>query len=410
MYKRYLQGPITEALADTPVILLNGARQTGKSTLCGQLLSEGVFAGEIVTLDDPTALEAARRDPLAFLEGLDSSLIIDEVQRAPELLLSIKKLVDRDRKHRRLILTGSADVLTLPKVADSLAGRMEILALWPLAQNEILGTPSTFIDRLLSPEAEFSHSDHTWEDLVRLMTTGGYPEAVLRSTSSRRSRWFDSYLTSILQKDIRDLANIEGLTQLPTILQLIATRIGSTVNFSDIARLSQVKHTTLLRYVALIEHIFIIVKIPAWTPNAEGQFVKSPKVYLNDAGLLCYLRGDDIESLSKDRIGAGSVLENFVVMEILKQLSWSGHALKPCHFSIHKSHEVDLVLINRKSQIYGIEIKAAASLKSSDFNGLRHLAALSKSKFQKGVVLYTGEMTIPFGDNLYAVPVSAVWG
>ena len=216
-------------------------------------------------------------------------------------------------------------------------------------------------------------------------------------------------MLSVLQKDIRELANIEGLIQLPNILQLVATRIGSTINLSDIARLSGVKNTTLQRYMALLEHVFLLIKIPAWTPNPEGRFVKSPKVYLSDSGLLGYLRGEDAESLLENRMIAGAFLENFVVMEIIKQLSWSDQTLTPYHFSIHKGAEVDLVLENRKEQLFGIEIKSAATLKEQDFKGLKYLAALVPNKFQKGIILYRGEQVLRFGDRLYAVPISNLW-
>lgn len=411
MYKRYLAEPLKSALSDTPVIMLNGARQAGKSTFCRQLIVDGVFGGQLLTLDDLTTLQAARHDPPAFLDALGKSLIIDEVQRVPELLLSIKKLTDEDRKGRRYILTGSADVMTFPQVADSLTGRMEIMNLWPLSQNEIKGTPAAFLDRLLAPGPGFDVAQaSSWDDLIASIIAGGYPEPLQRGSEARRARWFESYITSILQKDIRDLANIEGLDRIPAILQHLAVRIGSTINFSDISRLSGVKNTSLQRYTALLEHIFLIVKIPAWAPNAEGAFVKSPKIYLNDTGLLCHLRGDTIRSLAAARGTVGALLENFVVLDILKQLSWSKHLLRPYHFSIHKGHEVDLVLVDRKSQLYGIEIKAATALHASDFNGLRKLASLSGGKFQKGIVLYSGDRVVPFGDNLFAVPIAAVWG
>jgi predicted AAA+ superfamily ATPase len=410
MYQRYIANPITEALKDTPVILINGARQTGKSTLCRQLVEEGSFDGQIMTMDDPTTLTAAQTDPLGFLQDLSSHAIIDEIQRAPELFLSIKKLVDENRKGRRLILTGSADVMTLPQVADSLAGRIEIHNLWPLSQTEILGKRSKFLSTLVATDGRFQSHKHNWKDIIESIRAGGYPEALQRETEGRKAKWFESYIGAVLQKDIRNLANIEGLTQLPNILQFIGTRVGSTVNLSDIARLSGVKNTTLQRYMALLEHVFLILKIPAWTPNIEGQFVKSPKIFLNDTGLLCHLRGESVDSLMANRTTVGAFLENFIVMEIIKQLSWSDLFLKPYHFSVHSGAEVDLVLEDRKKQLYGIEIKSTASVGQNDFKGLKRLAEVAGKKFQRGIVLYGGEhMVGGFGENLQAVPLSAVW-
>jgi len=410
MYDRFSDWSISEALVDTPAILITGARQTGKSTLCRQLIETGVFKGRSITMDDPATLAAALADPLGFLESLDKHVIIDEVQRAPELFLSIKKLIDEDRKGRRIILTGSADVMTLPKVADSLAGRIEIHRLWPLSQNEIRRQPPRFLKTLISEDSRFPNMKTDWKDMVQMIKTGGYPEAVQRVTDRRRNKWFESYITAILQKDIRKLANIEGLMQLPNVLQLIATRVGSTINLSDIARLSGIKNTTLQRYIALLEQVFLILKIPAWTPNAEGQFVKSPKIFLNDTGLLCHLR-DESDGLLENRTTAGGFLENFAVMEIIKQLGWTDNMLKPYHFSIHKGAEVDIVLEDRKKQLYGIEVKSTTSIQENDFKGLKKLSELAGRRFKKGIVLYTGEHTLGGfgGKNLYAVPIAALW-
>src|SRR5580704_9132504 len=410
MFQRYISSPIMEALKDTPVIVINGARPTGKSTLCRQLVEEGIFDGQIMTMDDPTILAAAQTDPLGFLQDLSSHAIIDEIQRVPQLFLSIKKLIDENRKERRLILTGSADVMTLPQVADSLAGRIEIHKLWPLSQAEILGKRSKFVHTLVAREGRFQSHKHNWKEIIEAIRAGGYPEALQRETEGRKAKWFESYIGAVLQKDIRNLANIEGLTQLPNILQFIGTRVGSTVNLSDIARLSGIKNTTLQRYMALLEHVFLILKIPAWTPNIEGQFVKSPKIFLNDTGLLCHLRGESVDSLMANRTTVGAFLENFIVMEIVKQLSWSGLFLKPYHFSIHSGAEVDLILEDRKKHLYGIEIKSTASVSQSDFNGLKRLAEIAGKKFQRGIVLYGGEHMIGgFGENLQAVPISALW-
>lgn len=409
MYHRFITASIVEALKDTPVIILNGARQTGKSTLCQQFLDQRVVKAQLVTFDDPTNLAAAQHDPLGFLKDLSKHVMLDEVQRVPELFLSIKKLIDEDRESRRYILTGSADVMTLPKVADSLAGRIEINNLWPLSQGEILGNQSDFLEVLTSQDRKFQSSQTSWKEVLQSILVGGYPEAVARKSDARRSKWFESYMISVLQKDIRDLANIEGLNQIPNVLQLLSVRVGSTLNMSDIARLSGIKNTTLQRYMALLEHVFLLVKIPAWTPNMEGQFVKSPKIYLNDTGLLSHLRGEDIDGLSANRSGVGALLENYVIMEIIKQLSWSNQYLKLYHFSMHKGGEVDLVLENRQKQMFCIEVKSAASLKEKDFKGLKRLSELAGSRFQKGIVLYSGDEVVGFGDNLYAVPISTLW-
>ena len=300
--------------------------------------------------------------------------------------------------------------MTLPTMSDSLAGRMEMHHLWPLSQDEIKGTKSSFLDTLLKTEAKFEDKQCSWDSLVEKLIIGGYPEILKRDSEIRRDKWFSSYISAILQKDIKDLSNIEGLTQLPNILKLLAIRAGSTINFSDISRLSGVKNTTLQRYIALLEQVFLINKIPAWTPNIEGKFVKSPKIYLNDSGLLCYLRGEGLHLL-EDRTTAGLVLENFVSMEILKQITWSPKYLKAYHFSTHKGAEVDIVLEDKYRNLYAIEVKSKASVNEKDFRGLKQLAEIAGPRFKIGILLYTGNQVIGGfgGANMQAVPMTNLW-
>ncbi|MCP4369449.1 MAG: ATP-binding protein [Deltaproteobacteria bacterium] len=409
MYTRHIQKSVVEALNDTSVVVINGARQTGKSTFCEQLIKDNLFKAQYVTFDDPTALSAAQSDPGAFIEGLKKHVVLDEIQRVRGLLLTIKKFVDQDRKGIRFILTGSADVMTLPKVSESLAGRIEVHNLWPLSIGEIQGCQSSFLKTLISEEVDFQTSNYTWNDLTKMMGVGGYPEALKRPSEVRREKWFKSYINSILQKDIRELANIDGLVEIPNVLELIAGRVGGILNLSDLSRLSGIPSTTMQRYYALLQHVFLVKHIPAWRPNLEGRVVKAPKVFLNDTGLLCYLRGEGADSFLKYRDGAGPILENFVVMEIIKQLSWSDISLKPYHFRTHKGVEVDIVLESRKKQLYGIEVKTSSSVRSKDFKGLKYLKDLKPENFKKGVLFYTGNQVIKFGENLYAVPMSTLW-
>ncbi len=410
MIKRFIYTQISKAQQDTPVVMITGARQTGKTTFCQQLLKDGVFSGKYVTLDDPSVLATAHSDPMGFLLDIGENIIIDEVQRAPELFLSLKKLID-DNRNRRIILTGSANVMLQPKIADSLAGRIETHQLWPFSVDEITGNKSVFLDNLIKDKNNFKSIPTSWEEIIKLIRRGGYPEVINRTSDSRRAKWLQAYIESILQKDIRDLANIDGLIFMPKILNLLSVRVGSTINMSDIARLTGIKNSSFQRYMALLEQVFMIVKIPAWTPHAEGQFVKSPKIFLNDTGLLCQLanNGDD---LLQDRTQAGHFVENFVAMGILKQISWFNDPLKLMHFSMHKGAEVDLVIEDQKKMIYGIEIKSKSSLKPDDFKGLKKLAQLAGPKFKKGILLYTGEHVLGGfgGNNLQAVPINNVWG
>lgn len=410
MYKRYIAENIIESLIDSPVVLVNGARQVGKSTLCKSLLSEGLFNAEYITFDDQSILESAKADPIGFFKDLPDNLVLDEIQRAPELFLSLKKLIDDDRSRRKIILSGSANILVLPKLGDSLAGRMEIYDLWPLSQDEIRGKKSNFLDILLSDNKKFNSEPVDWKELAKVLAIGGYPESNVRTNPASRVRWFESYMRSILQKDIRELKQISGLTEIPKILQMIALRVGSTLNMASISKGVGVNSTTLKRYLSLLKHIFLIKSVPAWTINAEGRLVKSPKLYLNDTGLLSFLMGElNDNDLYLQRSSAGAVFENFVVMELFKQATWFSKRLNFFHFSMHQGAEVDIVIEQGPKRVYGIEVKTSASISASSFKGLKKLKELAKDRFKKGIILYTGDKVVSFAEDLKAVPISLLY-
>jgi uncharacterized protein len=424
MYKRNSILDIKSALQDSPVVLINGARQVGKSTLAKALIAEkyplslfdvpdvfalqDMFSPQYYTLDDATTLAAAASSPLSFLEGLPPHVVIDEIQRAPELFLAIKKLVDQDRKPGRFLLTGSANAMTLPKVADSLAGRMEVHTLWPLSQGEIEGRKETFIDVCFGTEKLPKVPPISWKELSARLHLGGYPESLKRSEPRRRNTWYRSYLTSIIERDIRELANIEGYRELPNLLQLLASRVGGLLNFSDISRDTKMSNTTLKRYVALLEAVFIFVPLRAWYRNEEKRLVKSPKIYLNDTGLAMHLRGMDQARLL-DHNKAGFLLENFIVMELKKQQAWSKTLPSLYHFRTTTEKEVDVVLEAPDGRVVGIESKSSSEVSMSDFTGMKELAALARDDFHRGIVLYTGQETVSFGEKFTAMPVSALW-
>lgn len=408
MFKRFIQDNIKEALLDTPVIALNGARQTGKSTFCHMLSKQLKQDVQYLTFDDVTILSAAQSDPIGFLAGVKNYVILDEIQRAPELLLSIKQYVDQDRAKKRFILTGSANVMVLPKLSESLAGRIEIHHLWPLSQGEIYGKKTSFLKRLTAET--FNEKNHAINrnNVINNITQGGYPEILTRKTTKRRHKWFESYITSITQKDIRDLANIDGLKDIPQLLHILAGRVGTTANIADISRLLGIATTTLRRYYTLLQHVFLTIELPAWTPNFEGRFVKAPKIFLNDTGLLCYLRGEDTESLQQNPTHLGAAMENFVFMEIYKQLSWSNISMKPYHFRSHHGIEIDIILETPRGDLFAIEVKSSASVKAQDFKGLRYLAEKKPNHFKRGIIFYTGNNFVQFAPNLFAVPLAAL--
>lgn len=407
MYERYLYPYLVEALGDTPVVLLNGARQTGKSTLARQVTETSGAA--YFTFDDATTLEAASSDPDGFVRALPERVVFDEVQRVPALFLAIKAAVDRDRSLGRFLLTGSTNVLTLPRIADSLAGRMEILSLWPLSQGELLGTRTQFIDTLFDLEATLPSTPVGEHDLTERLLTGGYPEVVERSRAARRRAWFEAYITTILQRDVQDLANIEGLNELPRLLRLLAVRTSTLLNYAALARDAGLPQSTLKRYLALLEATFLVHTLPAWSANLGKRMVKSPKLFLIDSGLTGHLVGVDAQRLAADRKLLGQLLESFVVTELHKQQAWSEVRPMLYHFRTHSGLEVDVVLETADGRLVGIEVKAAATVRRSDFQGLKALQESFPKRFCRGVVLHFGEQTVPFGDKLWAVPLGSLW-
>ncbi|MEM1093656.1 MAG: ATP-binding protein [Bacteroidota bacterium] len=412
MLPRNIASEIAEALADTPVVLLNGARQTGKSTLA-RTLAEASFPGATatyVTLDDATAYAAAQANPDGFIRNLNGPVVLDEVQRVPDLFRAIKLAVDEDRRPGRFLLTGSADVMLLPIASESLAGRMEILTLWPFSQGELEKRDERLIDTVFQaklPSVDYGANDDVWGRVVR----GGYPEAVERSTARRRGRWFESYITAILQRDVRDLANIEGLSEMPRLLALLAARTGTLLNTSEVSRSSRLPATTLKRYMTLLQATFLVRLIPAWSTNRSKRLVKSPKLIVTDTGLASHLVGFTADGSVPPALAdmPGTLLETFVLAELLKQMEWSERRVRLHHFRTQRGREVDAVLEDAAGRVVGVEVKAARSVSNRDLRGLRALRDEKPSAFYRGVVLYLGTEQIAFDDQMSAVPLSALW-
>jgi predicted AAA+ superfamily ATPase len=411
MFHRHLIGPLQEALSDTPAVLLNGARQTGKSTLV-QSPEFGETNRQYLTFDDPGVLAAAKRDPNGFIAGLALPITLDEVQHIPELFPVIKAAIDRQRRPGDFLLTGSANVMLLPKLSESLAGRMEVLTLWPFSQGEMRGVKENLVDTLFS-RSTAHWADRTpslsWEDALEMITTGGYPPAVARSSATRRDAWFQSYIMAILQRDIRDMANIADSTAIPRLLSVVSARAGGLLNFADLSRTMALPQTTLKRYFALLEGTFLVQLLRPWARNLGKRVIQTPKVYLNDSGLLTHTLAATVDRLKLEGNLAGAVLENFVLMELYKQCAWSTTRPGVFYWRTASGQEVDIVLEDRSGRIAGIEVKASATLGSNDVRGLRALADEAGKNWVRGVVLYTGTEVIPFAANLHAIPLSRLW-
>jgi predicted AAA+ superfamily ATPase len=411
MYSRSLAPRVMEALSDRPVVIINGARQTGKTVLARDIIAPQHPAA-FISLDDGATLSLAASDPVGFIAAQQGAVVIDEIQRVPELLLAIKHAVDRNRTPGRFLLTGSTNVLLVPKMADSLAGRMEIETLWPLTQGELSGTAEGFLPAVLSPEApSLAASTEDRTQLARRMIRGGYPEAFALS-ETRRGDWFGSYLTSILQKDVRELADVEALSSFPRLLQAIAARTSSPANLSDLSRTLGIPWTTLQRYVALLKATFLVVDLPAWSVGEAKRGVRASKLYVSDSGLLAHQMRLDAAGLAKSPERFGQVLESFVVCELVRQAASRPERHTLSHYGKHQTAEVDIVVEGPGGAVAGIEVKSAVTLGPHDFQGLRYLANAAGERFVRGIVLYGGTETIRASAppvELLAMPIDALW-
>jgi uncharacterized protein len=406
MIERHLMPDLRAAMADTPVTMLVGPRQAGKSTLAQALVAEAEGA-RYVSLDRGLNLAAAREDPAGFVAGPERTIVIDEVQRAPDLLLEIKASVDEDRRPGRFVLTGSADVLTLPRVAETLAGRIEVLRLWPLSQGEIEGRREGFLDALLGGDVAglaAAAAPTPRDDLAARIAAGGFPEAVAR-TGARRARWFDGYLDTMLQREVRELANVAGLAELPRLMQLLAARATGLLNYAGLARDLGMPQTTLKRYLALLETAFLVLPVPAWFRNFGKRLVKSPKLLLADPGLLAHLLGGGDGAARS----FGALLENFVLMELVKQASFHPDRPSVYHYRTAEGQEADAVIERRGGPVCAVEVKAAATLAPRDSRGLRGLAEALGDEFGAGVVLHAGAEAARLAPKIWALPLSALW-
>lgn len=398
---------LRESLADSPVVLVHGPRQCGKTTLA-KMVGEPL-GYTYISFDDDVTRAAADADPVGFVDDLPQRVILDEVQRLPALFTTLKHAVDRERTPGRFLLTGSANVLLLPKLADSLAGRMSVLRLHPLAQCELAGQPGTFLDLLFSAGFKAGRSQRLRMELAETIVAGGYPAALARSTSRRRTAWYRDYIEALVQRDVRDLSRIHSLDALPRLLAVAAAQTAQIFNASDLAAPFQLSRPTIADYVTLLERVFLLERLPPWHSNRISRLIKTPKLHLGDTGLACALLGVDADALARDRNLLGHLLETFVFQELRRQESWSDMGAGFFHYRDRDGTEVDVVIEHGTRGLAGVEVKAAATVTERDFRSLSRLRDAMGGRFTAGVVLYDGEATLGFGDHLFAVPIRALW-
>ncbi|KAA9374129.1 ATP-binding protein [Microbispora cellulosiformans] len=404
---RHAEKPAADALSDTRVVLVNGARQSGKSTLVRLLAKERT--AEWRNLDALVARQAAQEDPAGFVAFPDL-VVIDEIQRVPELLLAIKEQVDGDPRPGRFLLTGSARVLGLRALPDTLPGRMETIELWPFSQGEIDGTPDGFVDAVFAEGENLRHtSTLSRADYAERVVRGGFPEAVARENTRRRERFFDSYVSDLIARDVSQLSEIERTAEMRALVRSVAARSGQLLVGSSLGAAVGLSTATVNRYLGLLEEVFLIKRVPAWSRNLSSRAVGTPKAAFVDSGVAANLLGADARSLIRPDGQFGPLLEGFVLMELARQLTWSDERVELFHYRTKDKVEVDAVLENRQGRVVGVEVKASSTVRGDDFRGLRHLADRLGDDFVAGIVLYTGTQTLPFGPRMRAVPVSALW-
>ncbi|OFW60645.1 MAG: AAA family ATPase [Actinobacteria bacterium RBG_16_64_13] len=404
---RLLEPRLSAALADTPVVLVHGARQSGKTTLA-RMVGEPLGYG-YVSFDDDAILQAALRDPVGFVAELPTRVILDEVQRVPALFTSLKAEVDRQRLPGRFILTGSANVLLVPSLADSLAGRMGILRLHPFAQCELTGQGEGFLNDLFAGRFATRVVERLGEDLAHRIVAGGYPPALDRQTSPRRTAWYRDYVDTQVQRDVRDLSRIRSLEVLPRLLAVASAGTARLLNVSELAAPFQVDRQTIHDHMVLLEGVFLLQRLQPWFTNRLSRLVKTPKLHMGDTGVACALLGVQASDLQQDRSLLGFLLETFVLQELQRQASGQEEQHAFFHFRDRYDHEVDMVIERGASAVAGVEVKAAATVVDSDFRGLRRLSEAAGDRFAHGIVLYDGAATVRFGEKLHAVPIRTLW-
>lgn len=403
LYSRYAEGPLVEALSDSPAVLLHGPRQCGKTTLA-RLVGDSMGYGYI-SFDDDVARNAANTDPTGFVAGLPEHAILDEVQRVPSLFTALKQEIDRRRAPGRFLLTGSSQVLLMPALSDSLAGRMEILRLHPLSQGELYGGIPNFLDDLFRGEFKTSSSQRLADELAERIACGGYPEALARPTFRRRANWYRNFIDTQLQRDVRDMARISTLDALPRLLTAAALQTAQLYNLSKMASLFQLSRPTIGDYVTLLERLFLVDRLPPWHANQLRRLVKTPKLHIGDTGLGCALIGAGPRDLAQNRELLGQYLESFVFQELRRQSICQETPLEFFHYRDRDQVEVDIVIERGAREVAGVEVKAAATVTQSDFRGLRKLKKAAGDRFVAGVVVYDGEVGAGFGDGMFAVPI-----
>ena len=405
LYSRHAEGQLREALSDSPVVLLQGPRQCGKSTLAQALAQD--LAYEYISFDDNDSYTLAQHDPVAFIRALSKPVVLDEVQRVPNLFLPIKRAVDTNRQPGRFLLTGSARVLQMSQIKDSLAGRMDVISLHPLSQNELEGRVPSFLDHLF--QAQFQYQSLKKESTIaERILNGGYPAVLLRNIN-RRAAWYRNYVEALVSKDALQLTHIQSVDTLGRLLNMAALQTGQILNATNMSKQFQISRNTTLSYLLLLEKLFLIERLPAWHKSHSKRLIKAPKLHISDSGLACSLLRLNAENLYDDKTLLGHVLESFVLQELRRQASVHKQMHSFFYYREKNGPEVDIVIERDAGRVAGVEVKASATIGKADFRGLYKLQHWAGPKFICGVLFYQGTKSLCFEDKMFALPIQWLW-
>lgn len=410
MYPRRLHSLVLEAVQHARIVFIAGARQVGKTTLVSEITGPGgPYPMTAYTLDDRATLDAALEDPAGFVAGLGGSAFIDEVHRAPDLLLELKKAVDADTTPGRFLITGSANILANRRILDALPGRIDRLDLWPLARSEIEDGTLNLIDELLAGRAPHLSGMPTGPDAYApYIAEGGYPEARQRPAGRLRNRWFRDYIAGAVERDVRELADLRRADDVGQLLRLVASQSANLLSYRKIGDQLQMSDKTAKEYIVLLEEMFLVRRLPGWRPGLGAREVAKPKAYICDPGLLCYLLGADEARIRSDDQVKGKACETFVAAELLKHASWAEQDVRMFHYQ-RQQEDVDFIIENRAGEIVAVEVKATATVRRQDWRWLEQLRDIRGSSFNAGIIVHAGPQTVPLGDRLWAVPYAALW-
>jgi uncharacterized protein len=401
---------VVERLQHLRIVAVLGARQVGKSTLISQVLRR-VGGMNIANLDDQGVLRAAKSDPTGFLAARGRPLVIDEIQRAPDLLLAMKVVVDQDRSPGQYLVTGSANLRLLRTLPDSLPGRISYLTLQPFSQGELGGVRETFVDRAFENVAAPIFAQPIGRaPYVERISAGGYPEAH-RLPEFLRESFFRDYLEALLDQDLSTISQVTRSDDVLRVFSLALARTASLLNSASMGRELKLDHKTVAHYLLIAERLHLLTRLPAWSGNLGKRVIRAPKIHAVDSGLVCSILGASPQRLVEDLDGslAGPIFETFVVGELLKQSGWSLSPTRVFHYRDTNGHEIDAVLERPSGEIIACDAKAAATVQGRDFLSLISLRDAIGPRFKFGAILYTGQDSLPFGDRLWAIPISALW-